>query len=263
MSQTIDLNQIFNGAVETGNLSADALQTLNVNDIGAQIQAGLGVSVDDVTTSEVTLVTQLIDDSGSIRFAGNAGAVRNGHNVVIESLKDSKQANSILAHCRYLNGAVLYPYALIKQAPLMTNANYDPNGGTPLYDETAVTLATVLAKVQEFDDNNVPVRAITLIITDGADAGSYRHAAKSIRPLVQDLLKSEMHIVAGMGISDGSTDFRKVFADMGIPDEWILTPGNSEKEIRAAFHLFSQSAVRASQGGASFTQSALGGFGSP
>jgi len=50
---------------------------------------------------------------------------------------------------------------------------------------------------------------------------------------------------------------------MGIRDEWILTPGNSEAEIRKAFRVFSQSAVRASQGAGSFSQSGLGGFGSP
>jgi hypothetical protein len=261
MSQTTDISQLFGSAVDAGSLSPNAAQALNVVDIGAQIQAGLGVSVDDVTTSEVTLMTQLIDDSGSIRFAGNAGAVRNGHNGVIEALNDSRQANGILAHCRYLNGTVLYPYCLIGQVPVMTNANYDPVGGTPLYDQAAVILATVVAKSQEFEDNNVPVRAVTLIVTDGADQGSYQHTPRTIRPLIEDLLKTEMHIIAGMGISDGQTDFRKVFRDMGIPDEWILTPGNTDKEIRAAFHLVSQSAIRASQGGAIFSQTALGGFG--
>src|SRR4028119_1279110 len=197
MSQTIDLSQLFVSAVGSGTLSIDAAQALSVVDIGTQIQAGLGVSVDDVTTSEVTLVSQLIDDSGSIRFAGNAGAVRNGHNTVIEALKDCKQANGILAHCRYLNDTVLYPYRLINQVPLMTNANYDPMGGTPLYDQTAVILGTVVAKAQEFEDNNVPVRAVTLVVTDGADQGSCRHAPRTIRPLVEDLLKTEMHIIAG------------------------------------------------------------------
>ena len=247
MSQTIDLSQLFVSAVDGGTLSMDAAQALSVVDIGTQIQAGLGVSVDDVTTSEVTLVSQLIDDSGSIRFAGNAGAVRNGHNTVIEALKDCKQANGILAHCRYLNDTVLYPYRLINQVPLMTNANYDPMGGTPLYDQTAVILGTVVAKAQEFEDNNVPVRAVTLIVTDGDDQGSYQHTPRTIRPLVEQLLKTEMHIIAAMGIDDGDTDFRTVFWDMGIPAEWILTPGNSDKEIRAAFHLVSQSALRASQ----------------
>jgi len=262
MSHTVDLSELFSGAIDAGNVSADALQALNVGDIGNQIQAGLGVSVHDVTTSEVTLVTQLIDDSGSIRYANNAAAVRNGHNAVIDALSDSKQANGILAHCRYLNGTVLYPYGLIGQTPVMTSANYDPMGGTPLYDQTAVILGTVVAKAQEFEDNNVPVRAVTLIVTDGDDQGSNRHKPRSLRPIIEDLFRTEMHIVAGMGISDGSTDFRQVFRDMGIPDEWILTPGNTDKEIRAAFRLFSQSAVRASQTAGSFG-GGLGGFGMP
>jgi hypothetical protein len=263
MNQTVDLNQLFNGALDSGSVSIDAVQALSVHDIGAQIQAGLGVNVDDVTTSEVTLVTQLIDDSGSIRFASNAGAVRNGHNCVLEALKDSKQSNGILAHCRYLNGKVLYPFCLIPQAELMTSGNYDPNGSTPLYDQTAVTLGTVVAKAQQFEDNSVPVRSVTLIVTDGADQGSMRHTPKTLRPIICDLQKTEMHIVAGMGIDDGTTDFRKVFRDMGIPDAWVLTPGTTATEIRAAFRLFSQSAIRASQNAASFGQAALGGFGSP
>jgi hypothetical protein len=44
---------------------------------------------------------------------------------------------------------------------------------------------------------------------------------------------------------------------MGIPDRWVLTPGNSAGEIRRAFAVFSQSAIRTSQG-AQLTQ--LGGF---
>jgi hypothetical protein len=57
-----------------------------------------------------------------------------------------------------------------------------------------------------------------------------------------------------MGIHDGTTDFTQVFRSMGIPDRWILTPGNSASEIRRAFQVFSQSAVRATQG------MQLGGF---
>ena len=255
-------DDLLQDAQDSGTLSAGGAGALQLADIGAQIQAGLGVSVDDVTTSEVTLVTQLIDDSGSIRFANNAGAVRNGHNTVIDALKTAKQANGVLAHCRYLNGKVLYPYGLIDGVPLMTNANYDPNGGTPLYDQTAVTLGTVVAKAQEFERVNVPARAVTLIVTDGADAGSRHYTGKSLRPLIEDLLRPESHIVAGLGIWDGSTDFRAVFQEMGIPDEWILTPGSTEAEIRAAFRLFSQSAVRASQA-AVLTTATLGGFGGP
>ena len=30
----------------------------------------------------------------------------------------------------------------------------------------------------------------------------------------------ENHVVAAMGISDGTTDFRAVFSAMGIPNRW-------------------------------------------
>jgi hypothetical protein len=261
---TPDVGSLFGGAHEDGELSAQALQALTVAaDIGAQIQAGLGVAPDDVPASQVVLVTMMPDDSGSIRFGGNAQRVRDGHNLVIEALKRSKQKDEILAHTRYLNGFVLYPYRRVDEAVVMDAHNYDPNLGTPLYDQTAVLLGTVLAKTRQFEDGGVPVRTVTLILTDGADEGSVRQTPKTVRAIVEDMLRQEKHIVAAMGIDDGSTDFRKVFLEMGIPDRWILTPGNSDQEIRRAFQTFSQSAVKASQGAGRFSKTALGGFGAP
>lgn len=260
MSQPININNLFQSAYEDGLLSTTSLQALDVNDIGTQIQAGLGIQVDDVMSSEVVLVTIMPDDSGSIRFSGNAQAVRGGHNAVLDALMQSKQKDNILIHNRYLNGFVLYPYCLIDQAIRMTPQNYDPNEGTPLYDQTLVLLGTVLAKTQEFADNGVPVRTVSLIITDGADCHSMRADAKSVASVIGDMLRSENHIIAGMGIDDGYTDFRQVFQEMGIRDEWILTPGNSDSEIRKAFQIFSQSAVRVSQ--AAGNLKSVGGFGS-
>lgn len=258
---TANLNHLFQSAQDEGLLSPASMQALNVLDIGAQIQAGLGVPVDDVLASEVILVTLMPDDSGSIRFSGNIQAVRGGHNSVLDALTTSNQQDNILVHTRYLNGSVLFPYCPLAQAVRMDTQNYDPNQGTPLYDQTVVLLGTVLAKAQEFADHGVPVRTVTLLITDGADAHSVRATAKSVSAIVQDMFKTETHIVAAMGIDDG-TNFRQVFQEMGIRDEWILTPGNSDHEIRQAFQVFSQSAIRLSQG-ANFSQSGLGGFGQP
>jgi hypothetical protein len=263
MSQTPNLNQLFQSAQAEGVLSDESLQALKVQDIGAQIQAGLGIQIDDVIASEVVLVTLMPDDSGSINYAGNEAIVRAGHNTVIDALLSSNQKDNILVHNRYLNGQVLYPYCPVTQAVRMDTKNYNPNQGTPLYDQAIVLLGTVLAKAQEFSDNGVPVRTVTLIITDGADAHSQRATAKTVKSLVKDMLRTESHIIAAMGIDDGSTNFQQVFREMGIRDEWILTPGNGQKEIRQAFQLFSQSAVRASQSAGSFGQTSLGGFSTP
>ena len=263
MNTPTDVTALFQAAEEDGALSQTTMSALNVTDLTTQIQAALGVSVDDVPASEVVLVTMMPDDSGSIRFAGNAQIVRDGHNLVLKALQASKQKDGILAHTRYLNGHVLFPYCFIDQAVPMDTKNYDPHRGTPLYDQTVSLLATVLVKSQEFADSGVPARTVTLIITDGADESSTKATARTVASLVQDMLRAETHIIAAMGIHDGATDFRKVFREMGIPDQWILTPGNSAAEIRRAFQAFSQSAVRASQSAAQFGQAALGGFGTP
>ena len=240
--------KLLGDAHAQGALSAKALATLDVVDVGAQIQAGLGCSIDDVAASEVVLLTMMPDDSQSIASAGNVDAVRAGHNFVIDAMRSSKQAGEVLAHTRYLNGHVLCPYTALDHAVAMTTANYNPHLGTPLYDQAAVVLGTVIAKAQELAQAGIAVRTVTLIITDGGDYGSTRCKPADVKAIVEDMLAQESHIVAAMGINDGSTDFRAVFRAMGIPDRWILTPGNSASEIRRAFAVFSQSAVRASQG---------------
>jgi hypothetical protein len=248
------VKKLLEDAHDQGALSAKSLKTLDVVDVGAQIQAGLGCTIDDVGSSEVVLVTMMPDDSQSIAQAGNTDAVRDGHNFVLQALGSSKQAGEVLAHTRYLNGHVLYPYTALEHASEMSGSNYRPNLGTPLYDQTCVVLGTVIAKAQQLAAAGIAVRTVTLIITDGGDYGSTRCKPADVKAIVDDMLAQENHIVAAMGISDGSTDFKAVFRSMGIPDRWILTPGNSASEIRRAFAVFSQSAVRASQG------AQLGGF---
>lgn len=254
---TPNIQQLFQSAQNEGLLSTSALHSLTVNDIGAQIQAGLGIAVDDVPATEVVLVTIMPDDSSSIDYNHNAQAVRGGHNSVIDVLMDSQQGSAILIHNRYLNGTVLYPYCPVKDALRMDQKNYQPNKGTPLYDQTVILLGTVLAKAQEFANYGIPVRTVTLIITDGADCHSTKHRPQEVAEIVKGMIAHENHIVAGMGIDDGSTNFRQVFQEMGILDRWILTPSNSETEISKAFQVFSRSAVRMSQVG---NLSSLGGF---
>jgi hypothetical protein len=261
MSDPTNLDNLFASARDEGSISDESFRLLNLPDLGAKIQQGLGVHVDDIPASEVLLVTLLIDDSGSIHGAKNEPLVMEGHNTIVEALGESKQRSGVVIHTRYLNGTVLYPYAPLDQAVTMSARNYSATGGTPLYDEAVATLGTVVAKTQEFFDAGVPARTITVIVTDGEDMHSTRFRAGDVARLVGDMLHSETHIVAAVGVQNGRTDFRKVFRHMGIDDRWILTPGNTKGEIRQAFRLVSQTAVRTSQGRGAFSKTAVGGFG--
>lgn len=283
MNSQATLNDLFGNAQADGVLSPGAMAALSIDDIGAQIQAGLGISADDVQTSEVLLVTLVVDDSYSIKSAGNEQNVRNGVNAMMDALGESKQRASILVHVSYLNGTqfpfiplseayekdaagkdVLKPEAARAKLGLCLNShNYQATGSTPLYDQQLVVLGRVLAKTQEFANNGVQVRSVTYTISDGADSGS-RKRDKDCQPVVKDMLRQECHIIGGMGIDDGQTDFKSVFTGMGMDEKWVLTPGNTKSEIRQAFLVVSQSAVRASQAaGSNFSQVAGGGFGTP
>ena len=86
MSQPPDVGALLQGAHDEGLLSAAGLQALTLLDVGAQIQAGLGIAAMDVQASEVVLVTVMPDDSGSIGMTGkNAQLVRDGHHVALGS----------------------------------------------------------------------------------------------------------------------------------------------------------------------------------
>lgn len=262
MSQNASNIQLLQNAHEDGNLSSNSLTALTkIPDIGQIIQQGLGVPIDSIRSAEVILLNILVDDSGSIQSAGNEQPIRDGHNMLIQALLESKQQDNIEVINKYLNGKVLYPYTPLSMVPQMDTNNYDANGGTPLFDETAKLLATVIAKSQDFKNNGIQVRTITLILTDGEDCHSRTSTAADVKKIVTDILRSEDHIIAAMGFDNGSCSFKQVFSAMGIPDRWILTAQANPSEIRKAFQMFSQSAVRASQSAAHFSQTGLGGFG--
>jgi hypothetical protein len=258
------MKAVLQQAVEDQGLSAATGKLLSAPDVGEQIQDAIGIEADSVESSEVTLVTFLVDDSGSISAAGNEQAVRDGHNLVIDALVGTKQKKGILMHTRYLNGTVLFPYQKIEDAVRMDKLNYAAMGGTPLYDQAVVALGSVIAEAQQLTQNGIQVRSVTVIVTDGHDEHSKRNTAPDVKKVVRDM--GEDHIVAAIGIDDGSTDFRRVFGGMGIQDKWIIVVDpNDQKtqqsEIRRAFQMVSQSAVRASQGAANFSKTAMGGFG--
>jgi hypothetical protein len=259
---TLDAAALFGAAADQGLVSAATHQALTVVDLGAQIQAALGTPPDLIEATEQFLVAIVLDDSSSIRFAGNEPIVRTGVKEVVKALGGSKTSDGILMLIQKLNSGLLCPFTPIRDVPDITPQNYSCSGDTPLNDRVFETLSAVLAKQVQVNQTGAQVRTATLIVSDGANNASRRSAAE-VKKLVTDLLKAECHIVAAMGIDDGSTDFRQVFSEMGIPDQWILTPKNNPTEIRRAFNLFSRSSVQASQGAASFSKTNAGGFQTP
>lgn len=268
MSQNVDPNDLFQSAHGSW-LSKASLKVLTVPDVGADINAALGVQLINSRSSEIVLVAMLIDDSSSIRMSGSSQAIRDGHNRVLQALKKTKEKNNIYVMTRVLNSQnvngvvtpIINNMCLLDQAIELNTHNYNPNGWTPLYDQTVSLLRGVVAVIEDRSLAGQNVRAICLIVTDGRDEGSQHHTVNDIKPVVKDLL-GEKHVFQAMGVGPDEGYFRNIFNQMGVPDEWIYTSNTPESGFRAGFNLFSQSAVSVSQGSGAinFSQGA-GGFG--
>ena len=159
-----NLEELITSAENDDKISSQTASQLLQGNTLEQIEKGMGISANDFSGSEAMLITLLIDDSRSIEWAQNTRNIIDGHNIVLEALRKSKQAESMLVCCRYLNGTVLYPYTYLAEVPEMTVKNYNPDGGTPLYDQTMVVLGQVSAKAQEFEDAGIMCRTWTMIL---------------------------------------------------------------------------------------------------
>ncbi len=204
------------------------------------------------------LVTMVPDDSGSINHHGNAPAIRRGHNSQLDTYR--QHPGNILVRNRYLNGTLLYDFSKPEDAIRMDTHNYNPNLGTPLYDETYRILLDVERSLALYTRPDLDVVTMTAIMTDGHDQFSRTRRPADVRTVVERMITSENHIVAGIGVRDGYTNFARVFAEMGIPEQWIIVLEREEGDIVRGMTSFAQT-TRGVTNRQTFTQTSMGGFG--
>ncbi len=225
--------------------------------------SNLGVSVDDIVDSEAITYHMLIDDSSSLSKL--AQYVRDGQKEFLDILMKSRKKSNIMVAIDCLNndGNIDLPYSLLVDnagnlaIPYLDTQNYNPRGGTPLYDRAAEAATQMLAKIQQIRQAGLQEKSFLMIISDGADLHSRKYSAQDVKSLVDEILKSETNSVFAIGIDDGNTDFNAVFTSMGVPKDKIWTPSAMDpKAILRAIQEASQSAS------ASASATAAGGFGS-
>lgn len=182
------------------------------------------------TKPSILLVTMMPDDSGSITQYGNAPAIRRGHNAYLEGF--ARAQTTVLVRTRYLNGTELFPFCKPSQAIRMDERNYAPHLQTPFYDQSYTVLQEVLSAAAVYADRHKDhdILTMTFLMTDGADTGS-KTMPEAVKAIVDRMFASGRHIVAGIGVRDAGTDFPKVFAGIGIPEQWIQVLEREEGDI--------------------------------
>lgn len=248
MANQKDLEDLLRGATQAGTLSAATNQLITGN-LGAVVIAGAaGKDAEDIAASDVTLVTLLVDASSSIADRGLEDAVREGENLLVDALGDTRERDSILLALWTFSDQmkVVHSYVGLDDVTRLDRQNYRALGGTRLYDTWCDALTANVAYAQQLRISGTPCKSVVVVVTDGEDCGSKRRAADCER-ISRDLLASEQFTLAFVGV--GNTDFEKVAKEMGIPDGCIAVQAQATTAaIRKVFRMVSQSAIRASQG---------------
>ena len=227
-----------------GTLSPRSQAALEQSKVASQIGAALAMSVSITRPMELLLVNMMPDDSGSMSGSKHQSVIA-GHNELMEMMVAAPGGNRILLQTRYLNGTVLNPFSPLNKCQQLTDNNYPCPGGTPLFEQTLVTLGTVIAKTEELTDLGATVRSATLLMTDAESTDTNPELVANVASIVQDIGNIGDHIVAGMGI--GSSDFTATFLRMGIDPEYIFN-ANGLESILDAFMRFTRSALALTAG---------------
>lgn len=231
-------------------MNPNDLSNLLVGDLGAVVIAGAaGKDAEEITASDVMLVTLLVDASSSIASRSLEDAVREGQNLLVDALGDAKERDSILMALWVFNDRqhVVHAYVGLEDAVRLDRKNYAANGGTRLYDTWCDALLANVAYAEKLRESGTPCRSLVVVVTDGEDCGSKRRVTECA-DLSRRLLATEQFTLAFVGVGD-DVDFRAVAKQMGVPDGNVAVQASATPAaIRKVFQMVSQSAIRASQG---------------
>ena len=230
-------------------------------DLSEIVVAGAaGIDADELTASEVTLVTVLVDASTSISTRGLEDAIVRGYGDLVDAFSKAREKEGLLLALWTFNdeARVVHSYVPIDDATRLDRGNYAALGGTKLYDTFCDALLANVTYADRLRAAGTLTQSILVVLTDGEDCGSRRRVAEC-RKLAKEALTTEAWQLAFVGVGT-DVDFRKVAKSMGFPDGSVAVRENTTpSSIRAIFRMVSQSTIRASQA----RPGTRGGFFSP
>ena len=238
-----DLQSLFGDSQKSG-MSHQSVD-LMVQNLDGQTGLGcVGAQVDDLNTDDVTLVVIIMDESASM--SNVRSDVIDAFNQMTRALNDSKAADSILMSAWTFSNTpkLLFGYTPIDRVKDLTEAEYQPGGATALYDTVLDGFTGLVAYGQDLRNNGIRTRAITVVISDGADNVSQR-TAHNVKTVADDLMKQEFYTLAYIGMGSQAS-FKQIADSMGFPE--VLTINNTATEVRKALNMVSASIIRTSTG---------------
>jgi uncharacterized protein YegL len=178
--------------------------------------------------TESVVVTMVVDESGSM--SGLAAATMAGFNEYVDSLKRANvDVKTYFSALTFDTRGIrkLQVGAPIETAIQLSQANYRPNGGTPLFDAIGSAIdATDKVMVQQKG-----TKAIVVIQTDGEENSSIKYRLEDIKAMIEGRQSTGWQFVfIGAGIDAFASGTR-----MGVLAMNTVSYGADEVHTRSMF----------------------------
>jgi hypothetical protein len=149
------------------------------------------------------IVTLLLDRSGSM--SGLAGAVVEGVNHVLTGLRPGDRVTVVQFDSVDPFDVMIDGVPAAEVTPL-ADGDFEPRGGTPLYDAVGTAIARTAGRVREFEILNDSTPGVVLaILTDGYENASSEYSAEQVRRLIERCREDGWTITyVGLGLGDAA-----------------------------------------------------------
>jgi len=195
------------------------------------------VRIEDLGATEYTLVTAIVDVSGSVRpFAKDLEAcVKN----VVESCRKSPRADNLLFRLLAFSSDVKELHGF-KPLADCNPADYDDMlrtyGSTALYDATVDGIEALTAYGKTLTDNDFGVNGLVVVLTDGDDNMS-KMTKKRVKEVLADAVTKEtmeslLSILVGVNVQDPMlSTYLKEFQTEGGFSQYVELKDASPKTL--------------------------------
>lgn len=237
-------------AVSAGVISSQSQSAIETGLDDIALAGCAGVDIDDIDAEEVTLVTVILDGSGSM-YEWVDEVLKSYREKFLGPLRGAKNAEAILVSVLIFSGGrgekvrLIHGYTPVPDCPELTENDYEPDGSTPLYDGTWNGLTGLVSYGQHLRDNGTRTKSIAVVLSDGCENDS-RISGSKLRRLSGEVLKQHEFVLSYVYFGDqqeGDTAAK----DIGFPSHHRLTADKDASGIRRVLGQVSASVITTSQ----------------
>ena len=135
---------------------------------------------------QITEIVFVVDESGSMQALREDTV--GGVNSVLTEQKEMKNEDTVYLSTVFFNthSRVAHDRILLREAPLLTKADYKPYGCTALLDAVGAAIKHIATVHKYAREEDRPQKTLFVIVTDGMENSSRRFSYSEVKSLIEE-----------------------------------------------------------------------------